>query len=91
MWAFPGLGVSIEMELYVEAGLSPLEAIRAATRTSARSLGIDGDRGTLEAGKRSDFLVLSDDPLKDVRNVRRITDVYRNGKRVGPIMTVTIE
>jgi imidazolonepropionase-like amidohydrolase len=91
MWAFPGLGVSIEMDLYVNAGLSPLDAIRAATRTSARSLGIDDDRGTLEAGKRADFLVLSDDPLKDFRNVRRITDVYRNGKRVGPIVTVTIE
>jgi imidazolonepropionase-like amidohydrolase len=91
MWAFPGLGVSIEMDLYVNAGLSPLDAIRAATRTSARSLGIDDDRGTLEAGKRADFLVLSDDPLKDFWNVRRITDVYRNGKRVGPIVTVTIE
>jgi imidazolonepropionase-like amidohydrolase len=91
MWALPGLGVSIEMELFVNAGLSSLEAIRAATQTSARSLGIDGDRGTLEAGKRADFLVLSDDPLKDFRNVRRITDVYRNGKQVGPMVKVTIE
>jgi imidazolonepropionase-like amidohydrolase len=91
MWAFPGLGVSIEMDLYVDAGLSPLEAVRAATQTSARSLEIDGDRGTLEAGKRADFLVLSDDPLKDFRNVRRITDVYRNGKQVGPMVKVTIE
>jgi len=91
MWAFPGLGVSIEMELYVKAGLSPLEAIRSATQTSARSLGIDGDRGTLEPGKRADFLVLSDDPLRDVRNVRKIVEVYRNGRRVGPILTHTVE
>ena len=84
MWAFPGLGVSIELDLFVKAGLSPLEALRAATQTSARSLGIAEDRGTLERGRRADFLVLSDDPIRDVRNVRRIVDVYKRGERVGP-------
>ncbi len=84
MWAFPGLGVSIEMDLYVKAGLSPLEALRAATQTSARSLGIDRDRGTLEAGKRADFLVLGADPVAEVENVRAIEVVYRNGQRVRP-------
>jgi len=79
MWAFPGLGVSIELDLFVRAGLPPLEAIRAATQTSARSLGIDGDRGTLEAGKRADVLVLSADPLADVKNVRSISRVYKAG------------
>ena len=81
MWAFPGLGVSIEMDLYVRAGLSPLEALRAATRTAARSLGVERDRGTLEAGKRADFLVLSDDPLRDVVNVRKISAIFKNGAR----------
>jgi len=80
MWAFPGLGVSIEMDALVRAGLSPLEAIRAATQTAARSLGIDGDRGTLQAGKRADLLILTADPLRDVKNVRRIAAVYKNGK-----------
>ena len=84
MWAFPGLGVSIELDLFVKAGLSPLEALRAATQTSARSLGIAEDRGTLERGKRADFLVLSADPIRDVRNVRRMVDVYKRGERVGP-------
>lgn len=84
MWAFPGLGASIELDLFVKAGLSPLEALRAATQTSARSLGIAEDRGTLERGKRADFLVLSGDPIGDVRNVRRIVDVYKRGERVGP-------
>ena len=83
MWAFPGLGVSIEMDLYVKAGLSPLEAIRAATQTAARSLDIDADRGTLEAGKRADFVVLSEDPVRSVRNVRRIVQIYKRGKAVG--------
>jgi imidazolonepropionase-like amidohydrolase len=84
MWAFPGLGVSIELDLFVKAGLSPIEAIRAATRTSARSLGIERNRGTLEAGRQADFLVLSGDPLADVKNVRKIVDVYKRGQRVGP-------
>jgi imidazolonepropionase-like amidohydrolase len=78
------------MELYVRSGLTPLEAIRAATQTSARSLGIDRDRGTLEAGKRADFLVLEADPLQDVRNVRRIVEIYRNASKVGPASTVTV-
>ena len=83
MWAFPGLGVSIELDLFVRAGLSPLDAIRAATQTSARSLGIDGDRGTLEAGKRADFLLLEADPLRDVKNVRAIVRVYKAGQSTG--------
>lgn len=81
MWAFPGLGVSIEMDLYVRAGLRPLDVLRAATRTAAESLGLDRDRGTLEAGKRADFLVLSANPLEDVRNVRRISEIYKNGAK----------
>lgn len=83
MWAFPGLGVSIEMDLYVKAGIPPLEVLRAATQTSARSLGVERDRGTLERGKRADFLVLSDDPIASVLNVRKITEVYKRGERVG--------
>jgi len=83
MWAFPGLGVSIEMDLYVKAGLSPLEAIRAATETAARSLGLEKDRGTLEPGKRADLLLLDADPVKDVKNVRAIVAIYKAGRRVG--------
>lgn len=81
MWAFPGLGVSIEMDLYARAGLSPSDVIRAATSTAARSIGAGSDRGTLEAGKRADFLILSADPLADVRNVRSIVSVFKAGAR----------
>jgi imidazolonepropionase-like amidohydrolase len=84
MWAFPGLAVSVEMDLYVKAGLTPLEAIRAGTQTAARSLAIEASHGTLEAGRRADFLVLDRDPLADVRNVRRIAAVYKQGERVSP-------
>ena len=68
------------MDLYVRAGFPPLEAIRSATETSARSLGVEKDRGTLEPGKSADFLILEEDPLRDVRNVRRIAAVYKNGE-----------
>ena len=84
MWAFPGLGVSIEMDLYVKSDIPPLEVIRAATQTAARSLGIDKDRGTLEPGKRADFLILDADPVKDVRNVRAISAIYKAGQPVAP-------
>ena len=80
MWAFPGLGVSIELDLYVKAGLAPLEAIRAATQTAARSLGAESERGTLAAGMRADFVRLGADPLADVRNTRRIREVWKQGR-----------
>jgi hypothetical protein len=85
MWALPGLAVSVEMDLFVKAGLSPLEAIRAATQTAARSLAIDGDRGTLQPGKRADLLVLSDDPVRDVRNVRKMERVYKRGESLAVV------
>ncbi|HKD20127.1 MAG TPA: amidohydrolase family protein [Thermoanaerobaculia bacterium] len=83
MWALPGAAVSVEMKLYVAAGLSPLEALRAATKTAARSLGADADRGTLEKGKRADFLVLRSDPLGP-SSVTDIDGVWKAGERVAP-------
>jgi imidazolonepropionase-like amidohydrolase len=70
------------MDLFVRAGLSPNDALRAATQTAARSLEAHADRGTLEPGKRADFLVLTDDPLADAKNVRSIAAVYKAGVRV---------
>lgn len=84
MWAFPGAGVSIELDLYVRSGLRPIDALRAATQTAARSLGLDADRGTLAPGKRADLLILNLDPLTDIRAVRAIRAVYKAGVRVGP-------
>ena len=79
MWAFPGLGVSAEMDLYVRAGLSPLAAIRSATQVAARSLALS-DRGILGPGLRADFVVLDEDPLRDVRNLRSISAVFKGGR-----------
>jgi imidazolonepropionase-like amidohydrolase len=86
MWAFPGLAVSIEMDLYTESGITPGQVIRVATRNAARSMGIDADRGTLEAGKRADLLVLFANPLKPrpSESVRAIDGIWKSGARVGP-------
>ena len=69
-YGLPGFSLLRELELYVEAGLSPLEAIRAATAVPADVMGLSGEVGTIEAGKRADFVVLDADPLSDIHNLR---------------------
>lgn len=77
---FPGAAVHRELELLVRAGLSPLDAIVAATRNSAQSLGKGSDLGTVEVGKTADLVILSADPLADIRNTQKIDSVIQNGK-----------
>lgn len=74
-------GAHIEMEDMVAAGMSPADVIVASTANSAEAMGI-ADAGTLEAGKRADFIVLEANPIDDIRNTRRIVDVYMQGARV---------
>ena len=71
----------VELELMVEAGLTPLQALVAATGTAARVMGLD-ELGTLEPGKWADFVVLDADPLADIRNTRRINSVWIAGRRL---------
>ena len=68
-----------EMELLVEAGLTPLQAITAATQTSAASLRRPADLGTIEAGKLADLLVLREDPSRDIRAIRSVERVMSAG------------
>ena len=74
-------GVHQEMADYTRCGLTPHEAIVAATGTNARILHLD-ELGTVEAGKSAGFVVLEADPLEDVRNTRRIRSVYLQGQEV---------
>jgi imidazolonepropionase-like amidohydrolase len=83
----PGWAEHRELELMVRAGLAPMEAIVAATRGSAAMVGVD-DRGTLEKGKRADFLVLSGDPLQDIRNTRKLVAIWHNGREIKPRVAV---
>ncbi|HEV2984506.1 MAG TPA: amidohydrolase family protein [Vicinamibacterales bacterium] len=76
-----GLASLIELELLVRAGLTPAQAIVAATRNSADILGLD-ELGTVAAGKSADFIVLDANPLEDIANTRRISTVYLRGSQV---------
>ncbi len=70
--AIPGYSLHREIELYVEAGFSSLEALQAATIVAARALGVQKESGTLEVGKRGDVLLLNADPLADIHNTRAV-------------------
>ena len=67
-----------ELEIFVRLGMTPLQAISAATGRAAHHLGLE-DAGTLTAGKRADFIVLDASPLEDIRNTRRIHSVFLAG------------
>ncbi len=73
--------VFIELENMVAAGMTPADVIIAATGTSAKLLKLD-NVGTLEAGKIADIIVLDDNPLKDILNIRKIDSVYLRGEKI---------
>ncbi|UCC84230.1 MAG: PD40 domain-containing protein [Gemmatimonadota bacterium] len=81
-WQPSYLALHWELELLVEAGLSPLEALRAATLDAARTVGVDGRLGVIEEGAFADLVVLDADPLEDIRNTQKIYAVIKNGEPV---------
>ncbi len=80
----PGVATHFEMELLQEGGLSPAEALVAATHGGAVALGMEAEIGTIEPGKRADLVVLAANPLEDIRNARRIEHVIKGGMPVAP-------
>ena len=75
-----GFGLHRELELLVECGLTPHAALLAATRHSAETLRVAHVQGTLEAGKAADLVVLTDNPLADIANTRKIDTVIQAGR-----------
>lgn len=80
----PGYSLHREIELYVRAGFTPLEAIQAATIVPARVMGLDGELGTVTVGKRADLIVVSGNPLEHIGDLRKVTMVVANGRRYDP-------
>ncbi|MBF6174360.1 amidohydrolase family protein [Nocardia blacklockiae] len=79
-FVFPGFALHEELELLVQAGLSPMRALQAATRDAARCLGMAHRTGTVESGKFADLVVLDGDPLTSIGNTRRIHAVVCRGR-----------
>jgi len=76
----PGHSLHREIELYVEAGLTPLEAIQAATIVPARAMRLQNELGTVEVGKRADLVVLDANPLERISNIRSVRFVVTGGR-----------
>jgi len=89
--AFPiraqGFSEHLELELLVQAGLTPLQAIMAGTKNAATVLKVNQGYGTIEKGKVADFIVLNANPEKEIRNTRKIEAIWKDGKEVskGPL------
>ncbi len=75
----PGYNLWAEMDLFAEAGLSPMDVLKAATINGAYAVGKRDLLGSVEAGKLADFVVLNSDPLKDIKNVRSVYRVVKGG------------
>ena len=78
-YAVPGYSLHSELEMLVRAGLDPVEALRAATVTPAEFFGLEGEMGTVEAGRVADLVLLGGNPLEDISNTRSVEAVVLEG------------
>ncbi len=76
----PGADLHGELELFVQAGMTPIEALQAATINAARCLNIQNKSGSVEENKLADLVLLDANPLDDIRNTRKISVIFNNGK-----------
>jgi imidazolonepropionase-like amidohydrolase len=79
-YTFPGFSLHDELALFVEAGLTPLQALQTATLLPARYLNATDSMGHVAAGKVADLVLLDANPLRDIKNTRRINAVVANGR-----------
>ena len=76
----PGFSLHKELELLVEAGLTPVQALRSATITPAEFFNLENEMGTIETGKYADLVILNSSPLKDIKNTQDIHKVILKGR-----------
>ena len=81
-WVIPGESLHRELELLVQAGLSPMEAIAAATSRAARALKLDQQVGVIAAGRRADLVVLNGNPAANIAATRSILMVLQGGREI---------
>lgn len=82
--SFPGYSLYRELELYVQAGLTPMEALQAATITPARVMRMDTHTGSVSAGKDADLIVVDGNPLENIRDIRKVHLVFKQGIAYSP-------
>jgi hypothetical protein len=80
----PGFGDQRNLELLVEAGFTPVQAIQIYTQNGAKYLGREDRIGTIAAGKQADLVVVAGDPAKSIGDVERVEIVFRNGVGFDP-------
>ena len=82
--AIPGYSLHRELEIYVQAGFTPMEALQSATIVAAKALGVEKESGSIEHGKRADVLLLDADPLADIHNTRKVWRTVAAGSVYSP-------
>lgn len=79
-FVIPGFALLDELELLVECGLSPYQALQAATTNAAQYLDVDDELGTVEVGKTANLVLLAKDPLKSIDNIKTVEAIVLNGR-----------
>ena len=79
VYIFPGFSLHEELQRFVAAGFTPLEALQTTTLNPAKFLGMEDKVGTIEPGKFADLVMLDANPLDDIRNTQKIAAVFTNG------------
>jgi imidazolonepropionase-like amidohydrolase len=80
----PGFSLDREIELHVQAGFTPMEAIQSATIVAARAMGMENDSGTIEVGKRADVILVDGNPLENISDIRKVSAVFAGGRMFQP-------
>jgi imidazolonepropionase-like amidohydrolase len=80
----PGFSLDREIELHVQVGFTPMEAIQSATIVAARAMGMENDSGTIEVGKRADVILVDGNPLENISDIRKVSAVFAGGRMYQP-------